>query len=60
LNHLQMEHRAQQIVLEEYRQAIVETKARVARYESEIKACVTTGEHAAVVAALQAMRGWRW
>jgi transposase len=57
LNHLQMDRRAQQIVLEEYRQAIVETKARVARYESEIEACVTTGEHAAVVAALQAMRG---
>jgi transposase len=57
LARLQFDHTAQQVVLEEYRQDIEESKRRVARFESEIEACVTTGDHAAVVAALQAMRG---
>ena len=57
LARLQMGHAAQQVVLEEYRQDIEESMRRVVRFEREIEACVTTGDHAAVVAALQAMRG---
>jgi transposase len=57
LARLQLDHPAQQIVLEEYRQDIEEAKQRVTRFESEIEACVSTGAQAALVGALQAMRG---
>ncbi len=56
LTRLRMDHKGQQVVLEEYRQDIEESMRRVARLDQEIEACVTTGDHAAVVAALQAMR----
>jgi transposase len=57
LAHLKMDQPAQQVVLEEYQQTIDEWGRRITRYEHEIESLMPTSEHAAVVAALQAMRG---
>lgn len=57
LRQVQCPHRRQQVVLEEYRQAVTETQERAARLEAEIATAAREGVHAPVIAAYQALRG---
>jgi len=50
-------HSSQQFAFEEYRQAIRETKQRLARYEKEIERQAETSSQAPLIKALQALRG---
>lgn len=48
---------SQQVVLREYLRAIEQAEERVRRLEQELAQATTTSAHAAVIAALQALRG---
>jgi transposase len=57
LTTLRFPHRAQQVVLEEYRQAVEDATARVMRLTEQIEAAVPTWSLAPQVRALQSLRG---
>ena len=57
LTTLRFSHRAQQVVLEEYRQAVDDATARVARLTEQVEAAVPAWSLAAQVQALQSLRG---
>ncbi|MFQ5344057.1 MAG: IS110 family transposase [Anaerolineae bacterium] len=57
LQGLRLPHASQQIVLGEYLLALDQQKERVSRLDAEIAQAVSTSAHAALIAALQAMRG---
>lgn len=57
LQGLKFEQPAQQIVFREYMQALHETETRLQRLESELAELAQNCPHAAVIAALQSLRG---
>lgn len=57
LQGLTLSHASQQVVLREYLLAVDQEKERLSRLEAEITQAVPTSAHAAVIAALQALRG---
>jgi transposase len=57
LDTVRLPHPPQQIVLGEYRLAVDQAAERLARLEAEIALAAQAGPHAAVLAALQALRG---
>jgi transposase len=57
LDGLRLAEPAQRTVLREYRAAVEEAAARVARLEDEIAEVAQTGPHAALLGALQTLRG---
>lgn len=57
LQGLRLPHASQQVVLREYLLAVDQGKERLSRLEAEIAQAAPTSAHAAVIAALQALRG---